>query len=122
MLGGYQIVDDDFYRLTAWLEFFRKTGNQYLNKRLAKENRKLWSDMDDLKDFIATNFFALREQNPHNKSQYLKPDWNPERGDDPSPEKVSLYYEYAKELTDLTKKVIKQYAIYRLSVRQSLKI
>lgn len=78
--------------------------------------------MDNLTDFIATNFFTLREQNPHNKSQYLKPDWNPERGDDPSPEKVRLYDEYAKELDDLTKKTIKQYAIYRLSVKHILKI
>ena len=122
LLGNHSIVDDDFYLLTSWCRFFGEIGNQYLNKSIAKQNQKLLDDLDQLTDFIATNFFTIKGQNSNNKSQYLKPDWNPDRGDDPSPEKMAKYGEYAKELKDRTRKVLKQYSEYRLVIKRILKI
>lgn len=122
LLADHSIVNDDFFLLTRWCWFFEQVGNQYLDKRIIKENQILLDDLNQLTDFIATNFFTMREQNPDNKSQYLKPDWNPDRGDDPSPEKMAKYDEYAKELTDLTRKAIKQYSVYRLAIKRVLKI
>ena len=122
LLGNHSIVNDDFHILTRWCTFFEKTGNQYLDKKIARENQKLLNELSQLTDFVATNFFTIREQNPSNKSQYLKPDWNIDRGDDPSPEKMARYNEYAKELNDLTRKVIKQYSEYRLAIKRILKI
>ena len=46
----------------------------------------------------------MRWQNPNVKKQYLKPDWHPDRGDDPSPDKMARYDEYAKELKSMTRK------------------
>ncbi len=75
-----------------------------------------------LTDFIGINFFTIMGQNPHNDFQYLKPDWNPDYGIDPSPEKQAKYREYSKELAVLTQRVLKQYSVYRLEVKRVLKI
>jgi hypothetical protein len=122
LFGGHSIVNEDFFMLTRWCGFFEKTGNQYLDKRLIIENQKLLNDLDQLTDFIATNFFTIRGQSPSNKNQYLKPDWNPDRGDDPSPEKMARYNEYAEKLNDMTRKVLKQYSGYRFAIKRILKI
>ncbi len=61
-------------------------------------------------------------QNPNNDFQYLKSDWNPDYGIDPSPEKRAKYHEYSKELNVLTEKVLKQYSAYRLAIKKVLKI
>ncbi len=122
LLADHSIFNDDFFRLTEWCRFFEQTGNQYLDKRINKENQRLLDDLDRLTNFIATNFFTIRGQSSANKSQYLKPDWNPDRGDDPSPEKMARYNQYAKELLDLTRKAIGQYSVYRLAVKRVLKI
>ena len=122
LLGNHSIDDDDFYQLTKWCWFFKETGNQFLDRKIAKENQELLSDLCQLTDYIAINFFTIKKQNSGNKNQYLKPDWNPDRGGDPSPEKMTEYDVYAKELEDLTKKVIKQYSVYRLAIKKNLKI
>ena len=122
MLGNHSILNDDFFLLTKWCTYFGKIGNQYLDNKITKENQKLFNDLNQLTDFIATNFFTIRGQNSSNKSQYLKPDWNPDRGDDPSPEKMARYDEYAKELKDMTITVIKQYGEYRRAIKRILKI
>ena len=122
LLSNHSIRDDDYFILTKWCRFFQQTGNQYLDKNISKENQKLLDDLLQLTDFIGFNFFTIRGQNPSNKSQYLKPDWNPDRGDDPSPGKMSKYEEYAKELEALTRKATKQYSEYRLAIKQNLKI
>src|SRR5574341_927216 len=122
LLSNHSIDDDDFHMLTRWCRFFEQTGDQYLDRRINKENQELVDDLFRLTDFIGHNFFTIRGQNPNNKNQYLKPDWNPERGDDPSPEKVAKYDEYAKELETLSKEVIKQYPEYRLAIKRILKI
>jgi len=121
LLGNHSIRDDDYFMLTKWCRFFEQTGNQYLEKKISKENQKLADDLFQLTDFIGYNFFTIIGQNPNNQSQYLKPDWNPDRGNDPSPEKMAKYNEYAKELEELTKKAIKQYSQYRLAIKQNLK-
>ncbi len=61
-------------------------------------------------------------QNPNNDFQYLKPDWNPDYGNDPSPEKLAKYREYSKELDILIDQVLRQYSEYRLTVKKVLKI
>ncbi len=122
LLGNHSIADDDFFILTKWCNFFKQTGNQYLEKNINKENQKLVDDLFQLTNFIGYNFFTIRGQNPHNKNQYLKPDWNVDRGDNPSPEKIEKYFEYAKELENLAKKAIEQYSKYRLSIKKVLKI
>jgi hypothetical protein len=75
-----------------------------------------------LTDFIGLNFFTIIGQNPNNNFQYLKPDWNPDYADDPSPEKRAKYDEYAKELKSLTISVVQQYGVYRLHIKRNLKI
>jgi len=121
LFGDHSIVGDDFLLLTRWSVFFGEIGNQYLDKKINKQNQKLLNDLNQLTEFIATNFFTIIGQNPNNKSQYLKPDWNLDRGN-PSPEQVARYHEYAKELKDLTRKTINQYAEYRLAIKRILKI
>ncbi len=122
LLKDHSIADDDFYLLTKWCIFFSEIGNQYLDKNTARQNQKLLNDLDQLTDFIASNFFSIKGQNPSNKSRYLKPDWNPERANDPSPEKTIKYNEYAKELKNMTEKVLRQYSYYRFAIKQNLKI
>jgi len=122
LLSNHSIGDDHFYKLTRWCTFFQQIGNRYLDKKIASENQKLLNELNQLTDFIGFNFFTIKEQNPNNKNQYLKPDWNQDYADDPSPEKMPKYDEYAKELENLTMKVIKQYSKYRLAVKHSLKI
>jgi len=122
LLGNHSIPDDDYFILTKWCRFFEQTGNHYLDKKIRKENQKLLDDLFQLTNFIGFNFFTIVGQNPNNKNQYLKPDWNPDRGNDPSPEKIAKYSEYAKELEVLTIKTIKQYSEYRLAIKQNLKI
>ncbi|HNQ96273.1 MAG TPA: hypothetical protein PKK96_11240 [Anaerolineales bacterium] len=122
LLSNHSIGDDHFYKLTGWCTYFEQAGNQYLDRRIASENQKLLIDLNQLTDFIGFNFFTIKEQNPNNKNQYLKPDWNPDYADDPSPEKMSKYDEYAKELEGLTLRVTKQYSKYRFAVKRSLKI
>jgi len=122
LLGNHSIRDDDYSVLTKWCSFFEQIGNQYLDKKINKENLQLVDDLFKLTDFIGYNFFTIREQNSNNQNQYLKPDWNPDRGDDPSPEKMAKYDEYAKELEVLTKKVVKQYSEYRYAIKKNLKI
>ena len=122
LLSNHSIRDDDYFILTKWCRFFEQTGNQYLDKKISNENQKLLDHLLQLTDFIGLNFFTIREQNPNNKSQYLKPDWNPDRGDDPSPEKMAKYKEYAKELEALTRKATEQYSEYRLAINKILKI
>lgn len=122
LLSNHSIVDDDFYLLTKWCNFFEKIGNQYLDKKICKENKKLLDDLDKLTEFVAINFFTVNGQNPHNKNKYLKPDWNSDWGDNPSSEKMKKYAEYSKELRSLTNEVLKQYSIYRLTIKRILKI
>jgi hypothetical protein len=122
LLSNHSIADDDFFQITKWCRFFGETGNKFLDKGIAKENQKLLNDLNQLANFIGFNFFTIRGQNSSNNNQYLKPDWNPSRGDDPSPEKIARYDEYANELEDLTKKSIKQYSEYRLAIKRILKI
>jgi hypothetical protein len=122
LLGNHSIPDDDYFILTKWCEFFQQTGNHYLDKKISKGNLKLLDGLLQLTHFIGLKFFTIIGQNPNNKNQYLKPDWNPDRGDDPGPEKMAKYNEYAKELEDLTHKVVHQYSEYRLAIKQKLKI
>ena len=122
LLGDHAIRDEDYSALTKWCRFFEQTGNQYLDKKISKENQQLVDDLLKLTDFIGYNFFTIKGQNSSNKNQYLKPDWNPERGDDPSSEKMSKYDEHAKELEVLTKRMVKQYSEYRLAIKKNLKI
>jgi len=89
--------------------------------RLIKHSQELLDDLDRLTIFIGYNFFRIKEQNPSNKNQYLRPDWNMERGE-PSPEQMDKYDKYASELEELTQKTISQYSKYRLSIKQILKI
>jgi hypothetical protein len=121
LLGDHSIVNDDFFQLARWCDFFEQVSNQYLDKKINKENRKLLDDLRQLVNFIATNFFTIRGQNSSNNSQYLKPDWNPDRGDDPSPEKIAKYDVYAKELTELTRKALQQYTQYRFVIKKKLR-
>ena len=121
LLSDHSIVNDDFFLLTGWCTFFERIGNQYLDKGISKENQKLFDDLNQLTDFVATNFFTIRGQSSSNKSQYLYPDWNIDRGI-PSLEEREKYNEYAKELKVLTRKVLKQYSEYRLAIKQNLKI
>ena len=122
LLGDHSIVNDDFFMLTKQYRYFEQSGNQYLNKELNKKHRLLLEELGQLTNFIATNFFTIRGQNPNNQSQYLKPDWNPDRGDDPSMEKMARYDEYSNELKKMTRKVIRQYSEYRLAIKRNLKI
>lgn len=122
LLSDHSIRDDDYSIVARWGRFFEQTGNQYLDKKIIKENQKLVDDSSRLTHFINLNFFVIKGQNLNNKRQYLHPDWNPDRGNGPSSEKIAKYNEYAKELEALAKKVIKQYSAYRLSVKQNLKI
>ncbi len=121
LLSNHSIVNDDFFILTGWCIFFGEIGNQYLDKRIARENQRLPNDLNQLTDFIATNFFSIIGQNASNKNQYLKPDWNLDRGD-PSSEEMVMYNEYAEELKALTRKAISQYSEYRLAIKRILKI
>ncbi len=120
--GDHSINDDGFSALTKWCGFFEQTGNQYLDKRINKENQKLVNSSFQLTDFIARNFFTIKGQNPHNKNKYLKPDWNLDRGGNPTPEKEAKYDEYANKLEILTRETLKCYAEYRLSIKRILKI
>jgi hypothetical protein len=122
LFGNHSIFIDDSYKLTEWCEFFGEVGNQYLGKRIAKENQRLLNDLTQLTDFITPNFFLRGDQDPSSKSLYLRPDWNEDRGGNPSPEQMDKYDEYAKEMKGMARKVIKQYAEYRLAVKQALKI
>ena len=122
LLGNHSIKDSDYSALTEWCRFFEQTGNQYLDKRINRENQRLVDALFRLTDFIGYNFFTIKGQNSQNKNQYLKPDWNPQRGEDPTPEKIAKYDEYAKELETLTKETLKHYAEYRLSIKRVLKI
>jgi len=121
LLSDHSLDDDDFHLLIRWIRFFSETGNQYLDKRLIKHSQELLDDLDRLPIFIGYNFFRIKEQNPSNKNQYLRPDWNMERGE-PSPEQMDKYDKYASELEELTQKTISQYSKYRLSIKQILKI
>jgi hypothetical protein len=121
LLANHSIDDNDYSALTKWCRFFEQTGNQYLDKRINKANQRLVDDLFRLTDFIGYNFFTIRGQSSHNKSQYLKPDWNPDRGEDPTPEKIERYDEYAKKLETLTKETLKHYTEYRLSIKRVLK-
>ena len=121
-LGGNKIRDDDYSKLAKWYSFFEQTGNRYLDGKISKENKKLVDALSQLTDFIGLNFFTIIGQNPNNGFQYLKPDWNPDYGNDPSPEKMAKYREYSKELYVLTEQVLKQYSEYRLAVKRVLKI
>jgi hypothetical protein len=76
LFGDHSIIGDDFLLLTRWCAFFGEIGNKYLDKKINKQNQKLLNDLNQLTEFIATNFFTIIGQNPNNKSQYLKPDWN----------------------------------------------
>jgi hypothetical protein len=122
LLSKHAIRDDDYFILTRWCRFFDQTGNHYLNRKIHRANQKLVNSLSQLTDFIGLNFFTIIGQNPNNKFQYLKPDWNPDYADEPSPEKVVKYDEYAKELESLTVKVVQHYIAYRLAVKRSLKI
>ena len=122
LLGNHSIANDDFFLLTSWCNFFEQAGNQYLDKRISKESQKLLEALDQLTNFVAMNFFTIRDQNPDNENKYLKPDWNPDWEGELGSENVSRYKEYAKELKDMTRKAIKQYSEYRLTVKRSLKI
>ncbi len=121
LLSDHSIGNADYSALTKWCRYFEQIGNQYLDTKINKENQKLVDSLIQLTDFIGFNFFPIQGQNPDNNNQYLKPDWNPDYADDPSPEKMAKYDKYAKELEALTKKVVKQYSEYRLSVKQRLK-
>ena len=122
LLGDHSIDNESFFAMTNWCRYFEQVGNQYLDNNIGKENKKLFDNMNILTDFIATNFFTIRGQNPSNNNQYLKPDWNPERGIDPSPERITKYQEYASKLKSMTRQVLKQYSEYRHVVKRTLKI
>lgn len=121
-LGGNKIRDDDYSKLAKWCRFFDQTGNQYLDRKIFKENKKLVEALVQLTHFIGLNFFTIIGRNPNNDFQYLKPDWNPDYGNDPSPEKLAKYREYSQELDVLTEQVLRRYSEYRLAVKQVLKI
>ena len=122
LLGKHAIRDDDYSILTKWCRFFYQKGNQYLNRKIHKENEKLVDSLVQLTEFIGLNFFTIIGQNPNNNFQYLKPDWNPDYADDPSPEKRSKYDEYAKKLKSLTINAVQQYTFYRFAIKRNLKI
>jgi hypothetical protein len=121
LFGDHSIDRDDFQRLTQWCEFFEETGKQYLDKRLIKQSQELLQVLAQLMYFIATNFFTIRDQNLSNTRQYLKPDFNIDRGD-PNPEQEAVYSRYADELQQLTMTTRKQYTKYRLAIKQTLMI
>jgi hypothetical protein len=120
--GNHSISDESYSFLINWCSFFQLTGNCYLDKKISKENKKMLDELLQLTQFINHNFFTIVGQNPNNNNQYLKPDWNIDRGVDPSPEKMAKYKEYAKELEGLIQKVLDQYSVYRLVIKQKLKI
>jgi hypothetical protein len=122
VLGNHSIMNDDFYKLTEWCEFFGAVGNQYLDRRIAKETQRLVDDLNQLTDFIASNFFTRTDPNPNDKFQYLRPDWNEDRGGYPNPEQMEKYDVYAKEMKDMARKVIKQHSEYRRTIKQILKM
>ncbi len=51
LLGDHAIRDEDYSALTKWCRFFEQTGNQYLDKKISKENQQLVDDLLKLTDF-----------------------------------------------------------------------
>jgi hypothetical protein len=62
LFGDHSIVDDDFFLLTRWCIFFGEVGNQYLDRSIAKQNRKLFNELNQLTDFIGTNFSLYEDK------------------------------------------------------------
>lgn len=56
LLSNHSINDSDYFALTKWCRFFKQTGNQYLDKRINRENQKLVDALFQLTDFIGYNF------------------------------------------------------------------
>jgi hypothetical protein len=103
-------------------EFFDKTGNQYLDKQIRGQNKKLHISLVSLIKFIGSNFSEIKHQNPNNENIYLRPDLNPDYENNVSKEEFAEWREYAKELHTLIDKVLNHYSKYRQVVKKKLKI
>jgi hypothetical protein len=64
--------------------------------------------------------FEQQTQTNEHDIGVFKPDWSWDRGH-PTPEEETIYHQYANELQNLTRKVMKQYSEYRLVVKRILK-
>jgi hypothetical protein len=122
LLGNHSIRDRDFSVLAEWCRFFEQTGNQYIDRKIEKENKKLLNDLSRLMNFVGLNFFTLTGQSENNNNQYLQPDLCPDRTLDSTEEKTKKYDKYVSELEALSNKVIKQYSEYRLTIKKRLKM
>ena len=120
LLSNHSLQRDGYSRLRHWEEYFNKISNQFLEKRLINEQKKLLSCMADLTGFIAQHFFTRRGQTSTNPNRYLYPDLNIDYGA-PNPQEMAMYEKYARQLEELSKKVQKQYSEYRLAIKKVLK-
>jgi len=123
----HSINNNDLELLRNWCMFFEQTGNQYIDKRIAKANRKMLTTLKRLTDYVSFNSARSKFQDPRSGIRELRPDWDRDHDfhstSDVMPlEYVTKYEEMAGELRATTSKVRNQYYEYRLTVKQRLKI
>lgn len=123
LLSDHSMDRDEIDELMRWLRFFDKVGNQYLDKKLITQSKKLFHNLDQFTDFIGHNFFTIKGQNSNNNYRYLRPDWNFDRAEGiVDSNKSNKYDECARQLGELANKTLEQYSRYRLDVKKFLKV
>ena len=110
-------------RLSRFCWFFEEVGNQYINKGLHRLTQQLVGDLNNLFDFLATNFFVYPDgQTGENTRLCMYPGLSPDREGSYGPVNVTRYTQYADQLDKFIQSSGQSYSKYRKAIKNILNI
>lgn len=102
--------------------YFKETGNYYLLPELEEVTKELISNLGELLNFLAYNFFVFPKDKFTDEDCWfaLYPDLNIDRNGDGSVEQMEKYGKFQRKLNEFGDKTRKSYKKYRLAVKRNL--
>jgi len=115
-------LTEDMRTIENFYYFFQDSSNQYLHKLLQKSLEGTLQAIDDLRKYIAQNFFIYpkKQRNKENLMLCLQPGLNPDREGTGKRDDTNRYKKFQKELSDKIRNVRKSYKQYRKLVKHIL--
>ncbi|MGE6117579.1 hypothetical protein ACLHZU_15950, partial [Aeromonas salmonicida] len=100
-----------------------KCDNDFVNEDLNRSKNALHDALLKFEDFKSKHFF-VHGPNRANGNLYLcmRPEWNIDRGGNPSSEEEGRYCELSSQLSSLGRELLKAYDEYRTAVKKVLSI
>lgn len=113
---------EDIRTIENFYYFFQDSSNHFNNKLLQKSVETVLEYIDDLRKYIAQNFFVYpkRQRNKENMMLCLQPGLNPDRDGSGERDELAQYKKYQRELDGKIKEVRKGYKYYRKRIKQLL--